>query len=145
MRTFKRSVVLAAALVGVFAGSARAQEVLLAKVPFPFVVHGEQFPAGSYDLLNAQGLITIRGRDNRAAIFALATPADGQDPTGDRPSLVFIHNEREYRLSQIWESGREGLALSEHSIGRRRERAQSSSSEPPTVVVAVTAARAGSA
>jgi len=34
MSTYKTSAVMAAAFVGLFAGSARAQEVVVAKVPF---------------------------------------------------------------------------------------------------------------
>jgi len=50
MRTMKMSSVLAVAFVGMFVGTAHAQETMVARVPFPFVVRGEEFPAGSYEV-----------------------------------------------------------------------------------------------
>ena len=60
MRSIKKSAVLAVAFTGLFAGAARAQERVVATVPFPFVVHGEQLPAGHYDLTNDDGVLSIR-------------------------------------------------------------------------------------
>jgi hypothetical protein len=114
MGTFKRSVVLAVAFVGLAVGTARAQERLVAKIPFPFIVRGEQLPAGSYEIVDNQGMITIEGTDSRdlaAAAVAMGTPASGQDPQGRQPALVFIHSENQYTLSQIWESDAKGLAV----------------------------------
>ena len=136
MTAFKRSMVLATAFVGLFAASARAEETLVAKIPFPFVVHGEQFPAGRYDIINNQGLLTIRGLDNRSAVFALAIPANGRDPEGDQPSLLFTRYESGYRLSQVWESSSEGLALQERSAGRRQSNAKPVAADELTVVFA---------
>jgi hypothetical protein len=115
MRTFKTSATLAAAFVGLFVGSASAQETLVAKIPFSFVVHGEDFPAGRYNVSDESGVLTIRGLDNGAGMFALTIRADGRDPAGDQPVLVFTHSENEYRLSEIWESSADGFALPERS------------------------------
>lgn len=136
METFRRSVVLAVGFVGMFVGSARAQETLVASIPFPFVMRGEEFPAGRYDIVNADGLITIEGTDVRAAGVAMATPASGQDPKGREPSLVFIHSDGRYTLSQIWESDTKGLALTGRSVRGRHVSALPPASEPPTVVSA---------
>lgn len=136
MGTFKRSTVLAVGLVGMFAGSARAQETLVAKIPFAFVMRGQEFPAGRYDIVDAEGVITIEGLDANHAGVAMAIPATGQDPKGKDPALVFIHSEGQYTLSQIWESDAKGLALTRSSAAKRHESALLPASEPPTVVSA---------
>jgi hypothetical protein len=123
MRTFKTAATLAAAFVGVFVGSASAQETVVAKIPFPFVVHGEEFAAGRYRVSDEAGVLTIRGLDNGAGMFALTIRADGRDPAGDQPALVFTPYENEYRLSEIWESDGEGFALPEPSGAPRPGRA----------------------
>ena len=133
MRAIKRSAVLAVAFAGMFAGSARAQEAVVARVPFSFVVRGEEFPAGRYYLTNEEGLLTIRGIDNSAGIFAMTAPAVGTDPIGDQPALVFVRYEKTYRLSQVWDSSSEGLAVQEPSAILRRA---SAATEAPIVVAA---------
>jgi hypothetical protein len=139
MGTFKRSVVLAVGFAGMFVGSARAQERLIVRVPFPFVVRGVTLPAGSYDLVEDQGLITIRGNGAqlRHSTVAMATPTSGKDPEGRDPALVFTHSEDgRYTLSQIWESDTKGLALTRRAAGEHHTSAQRSASEPQTVVAA---------
>lgn len=139
MGTFKRSVVIAIGAVGMFVGSAYAQETLIAKIPFPFVVRGHELPAGRYDIVNNDGVIMIEGADLgdlHSAAVALATPAGGQDPKGSEPSLVFIHSEGRYTLSQIWESDTKGLALARRTGDRHQVSELRSASEPFTVVAA---------
>jgi hypothetical protein len=133
MRAIKTSVVLAVGFIGMFAGSARAQQAVVAKVPFAFVVRGQEFPAGRYNLTTEQGLLTIRGIDNSEGVFAMTTPAGGADPIGDQPALVFVRYEKTYRLSQIWDSGSEGLAVQESSATLRRA---SAATDAPIVVAA---------
>jgi hypothetical protein len=133
MRAIKTSVVLAVGFIGMFAGSARAQEAVVARVPFAFVVRGQEFPAGRYNLTTEQGLLTIRGIDNNAGLFAMTTPAGGADPIGDQPALVFVRYEKTYRLSQIWDSSSEGLVLQGPSGEVPRT---SAASEAPIVVAA---------
>jgi hypothetical protein len=137
MRVIKISSVLVAAFLGMFVGSARAEETIVVKVPFPFVVGTTELPAGHYDISNDQGLLLIRGRDNTAGgIFAPALPADGLDPDGAQPALVFTRYENEYVLSQVWESSNEGFKLREASGVSRRAETQPVAS---TVVVAADA------
>ena len=140
MGRFKRSVVIAIGSVGMFVGSAHAQdETLTAKIPFAFVVRGHELPAGRYDIVNKDGVITIEGMDAgdlHSAAIALATPASGQDPKGSEPSLVFTHAEGRYTLSQIWESETKGLALALRSTRSRHAAALTPAPEAPTVVQA---------
>jgi hypothetical protein len=120
MRRIRTSAVLAAALLGMCVGSARAQETVEAKVPFAFVVRGQEFPAGRYDIIsNDEGMIMIRGIDNGGGGVAMTSPAGGNDPIVDQPSLVFIRHDNKYRLSQIWESSSEGLAVQEPRVAPR--------------------------
>jgi len=111
----KSSVFVAAAVfVGLFVSSARAQGIVTVKVPFPFVVAGRDFPAGRYDIRpddESGAVVLIRGTDNRSASFAITIPADGHDPAGDLPALVFTKYETGYRLSEIWETRTQGRAL----------------------------------
>jgi len=114
MSAIKKSWVFGFAFVGLFAGSARAQEIITVNVPFPFVVGREAFPAGHYEIRPADesgSVIEIRGTDNRSVGFALTMAAGGGDPAGDQPVLVFTKYEKDYRLSQIWQSSTEGRAL----------------------------------
>jgi hypothetical protein len=137
MTTFKKSVVLAVGFVGMFVGSARAEETLVARIPFAFVVRGVEFPAGSYDVIDDQGVITIRGNgaQRASAGVAMATPASGKDPEGRQPALVFTHSEKGYTLSQIWVSDAKGLAVIGDSVRRHHVAALSPVSDP-TVVAA---------
>lgn len=114
MGTIKKASVFAAAFLGMFVGSARAQGIITVKVPFPFVVNKTAFPAGEYSVRadDSDGaIILIEGVGNNSEALALAMPADGRDPAGSRPALVFTRYENEYRLSQIWESSTEGKML----------------------------------
>jgi hypothetical protein len=114
MSAIKRSSVFAAVFLGMFVSSARAQGTITVKVPFPFVVNHEEFPAGQYDIRTVGSVgtvISIEGMNNRSFAFALTVPTVGRDPEGDQPVLVFKRYENGYRLSQIWESSAEGREL----------------------------------
>ncbi len=105
----------AVVLLGMFAASASAQDTVAARIPFPFVVGTESFPAGHYDIQPASlgsAVIVIRGMDKQpSAGFALTDPAGGTDPDGDQPVLVFKRWENTYRLAAIWQSTAEGREL----------------------------------
>ena len=132
----KASVVLAAALLGVCAGSAYAQEMVVAKVPFPFAIRGQQFAAGRYSIENQEGIIMVKGIDTSGGVVALTVPNGGHDPIGDQPALVFVRYENEYRLSQVWPSSTEGLTVQDPAVVQHRA---SLASDVPTVVVAANA------
>ena len=136
MKKMKTCVVLAAALLGVCAGSASAQEMVVAKVPFPFAIRGQQFAAGRYSLSSEQGVLMVRGIDHSGAVVALTVPSGGHDPIGDQPALVFVRSENEYRLSQVWPSSTEGLAVQDPAVVQHRA---ALASDEPTFVVAANA------
>jgi hypothetical protein len=135
MKAIRASLVLAVGFLGIFAGSARAQETLVVKVPFNFVVRGKEMPAGHYEVTVDAGILSIRGTDNRSSNFALPIPADGRDPVGDEPSLVFIRSENQNLLSQIWESPTDGFALPGVAVRSKGDRA-ALQSQPPIVLTA---------
>jgi hypothetical protein len=115
MRSIMRNAVLTAgAILLCAAGTARASTstVLEANVPFPFVVNGQNFPAGKYsvqrDDMGSSVLLIRSEKGNHAAAFVSTTPDGGNDPAGSQPSLTFKRHENQYRLSSIWESAHEG-------------------------------------
>jgi hypothetical protein len=115
MKAVRKSSMFAVLLLGMFAASAHAQDVVTATVPFPFMVGSESFPAGHYDVQPASsgsGVIEIRGMDRKASGgFSLTDVASGNDPAGDQPVLVFKKWENTYRLAEIWDSKDEGREL----------------------------------
>jgi hypothetical protein len=118
--TLKTSLLAAALFVGSFANSSSAQDVINAKIPFSFVVGREEFPAGQYQFTTSQSVLTIRGRDNDAGMYAMVNPADGRDPHGTDPALVFHRYEKTYRLTDIWSSENQGSSL----LMRRHRRSE---------------------
>jgi hypothetical protein len=115
MGAIRKSSMFAVVLVGLFAASAHAQDIISVKVPFPFMVGGESFPAGHYELQPADfgsSVIEIRNLDrNGSGGFVLTSLAGGTDPDGDQPVLVFKKWENIYRLASIWQSREEGREL----------------------------------
>ena len=127
MGAIRKASVFAVLLLGMFGSSARAQGIVTAKVPFPFVVGSKTFPAGQYDIssmADAGTIVAIRGMNNSAGGFALTNPVERGNPAGDQPALVFTRYESGYRLSQIWESGTEGRELAGLPAGKRTARAE---------------------
>jgi hypothetical protein len=110
----RKAGILAAVLVVCAGAKARAATIDV-KVPFPFMVQGKTLPAGEYRLENDGAVVMIRStKGNSAGLFVMTRPADGRDPAGDRPSLIFTRHETQYRLTDIWESDSQGLAIGGH-------------------------------
>ena len=123
MRIIKTSSLFVAVFLGMFIGSARAQGIVIANVPFSFLVGHQEFPAGQYEIRNADeagATISIEGVNNRSHAFALTMPAAGGDPVGDQPVLVFSRDENGYQLAQIWDSSTQGRALQGVSVSAAR-------------------------
>jgi hypothetical protein len=141
MRIIHTSLLAATALLGLCVGDAHAQTFVVAKVPFPFMLRGQKFPAGTYQVRDADassGLVTIQSETSGAATFAFAQHSSGTDPAGDKPALVFDRYENGYRLTEIWESGVEGLTLPSIRHGSKNSEADSNTdtSHETTYVVA---------
>jgi len=112
----RKSVMLAGAclLFGVANANASEGYAFEVKVPFPFVVTGHTFPAGQYMVEEqAEGsVLLLRGeKGNHAVTFLRTTRASRQEPAGTQPALTFTRDEKQYRLSSVWESGSEGWSV----------------------------------
>src|SRR6266850_804543 len=104
--------VLAAGCLVLFAGAARASTIEV-KVPFSFLVQGQTLPAGQYMLTRSgTDVVQITGeRGTYATMFIMTMPAGGHDPAGQKPALTFKRDEKQYRLSGIWESETDGRTI----------------------------------
>src|SRR5689334_3451038 len=82
--TLKRMSALAIATAALGLGSvtvARAQEEVVAKVPFDFIVNGKQMPAGDYQvsqIFEGSGVLTVANADGLESVntFTVASSAD---------------------------------------------------------------------
>jgi hypothetical protein len=110
---------LIGALAGVLvtAGTAAAADELVAKVPFPFVANGHNFPAGQYTIERAgssPSVLLIRSENGRrTAAFVATRPAGNHAPGSEMPALQFKKHENQYRLSAVWESANDGFEVME--------------------------------
>ncbi len=97
MKIFTTAVFAAFALSDV-AGAATASHNLRVTVPFAFVVAGEQFKPGNYEVTETQnGVITVQGEGKAAAVLSIP----GQSPSATVVSTVSFKNSR----SQSYLSG----------------------------------------
>jgi hypothetical protein len=107
--------VFAAVILGLGVSTAHAQEMMRVNVPFAFVVGHHQFAAGQYEIREIDGtanVLAIEGISDPSSFgFVLTNAAYGKDPAGDQPTLVFTHDENQYRLTQVWDSTTEGREL----------------------------------
>ena len=136
MSVIRKSSVLVAAFVGMFVTSARAQETVVANVPFPFTVEHDQLQPGRYEVRIEGGILLIRRADTGVGVFATTFHAGGADPAGDTPSLVFTHHDSDYVLSQVWESNIDGLVVVEPPVRERHAEARPGTSDGSIVVLA---------
>ncbi|MCU1386169.1 MAG: hypothetical protein JWL71_4866 [Acidobacteria bacterium] len=84
-------VLAAAAIVVGSASAAQAEDRVDVKVPFAFIVNGEQLPAGTYDVAemsDGPNVLIIRSADGREAVSMLTIPSSSSNEEGD-PKLLF--------------------------------------------------------
>ena len=139
MRVITKSAVLAAIFLGTFVAPARAEEIITADIPFAFVVEHHEFPAGQYDVRTSDDsadVIWIEGMTHRSAAVVLTVRADGRDPAGAQPALVFTRSENAYQLSQIWESPDHGREITAPSGTRHVRQSAALSGGPETLTIA---------
>lgn len=91
------------------AASARADEEVVARVPFDFIAGGVRLPAGNYVVTQqAQPeVVSIASTDRRHFTFVLMNPMSA-DKAGDTPRLVFERVGADHFLSQVVGDGKEG-------------------------------------
>jgi hypothetical protein len=99
-------------LCAVGTAQASTTTVLRANVPFPFVVNGQNMPAGTYTVERddmSRGILLVRqGQGKHAATFVSSIPDRKKDPAGSRAALTFTRYENEYRLANVWQADHEG-------------------------------------
>jgi len=93
----------AALLVVASPAAARAEESVVATVPFAFIVGNVQMPAGSYvikEMEDAPDLLSIASKDGRHTAFILSIPMASDQPS-DTSELVFEKFGGEHFLSRV--------------------------------------------
>ena len=85
------------------------------KVPFPFVVGTQAYPAGKYTVQwddADPSIMLIEGQNgNRAGGLMLTAPPRLHDPAGRGAALTFRRYEKQYRLSGVRESHSEAWSV----------------------------------
>ena len=91
------------------AGPARADQRLVTRVPFDFIVGDARLPAGEYVVteLPQQGLVSIESKDSGHKAFVLTMPAEF-DRASSTPELVFERFGGQLFLSRIIGEDNEG-------------------------------------
>jgi hypothetical protein len=96
-------VVMAGILLG-GASAAMAQDSVVAKVPFAFVVNGVKLPAGNYTIsrdTNSPALMSIARADGRRSTLTMSHSVDVNRATEQAPQLEFTKVGGQYQLSRI--------------------------------------------
>ncbi len=103
VRTWTAIVAGAAGLTIATSAVARAQEEVVATVPFEFTVGNEQLPAGGYVISRVSDMdpemvaITSTGGMHRALVITIPSSAEGDAP----PELVFARVEGHNYLERV--------------------------------------------
>ena len=111
MRTSLVRIILGAVVVGLSAGTARAEELCRVSVPFPFTVNGRTLPQGQYLVRSDDqdpSIVTIDGITSRSSAVVSTTPDYRPTSPDAKPGLTFVRHGSDYQLSQIWETGEYG-------------------------------------
>jgi hypothetical protein len=90
-------------MVGASASVARADEQVIAHVPFAFIVGESRLPAGDYvvkEMDSDPGVIQIARADGHQVMFTLTQTASSSGMQG-RPRLVFEKFEDQYFLARV--------------------------------------------
>jgi hypothetical protein len=115
----KRATIVSVAILAVlaFAGSTAfaqtaAARTAVVKVDFPFLVKGQEMPAGSYtfQIDNNEILVRAQGGPGQGAIMPVLTRLGRHDKDAD-PELVFDRVGGKYLLSEVWLPGEDGYLL----------------------------------
>jgi hypothetical protein len=96
---------LALALLAADAG--RAQEPVLANIPFAFTVGNVTLPAGEYRVEKVQDsspALLIQGTDRGASIIVMTSAVEVNAPQA-QTKLIFLRHGKRCFLSQVWTAG----------------------------------------
>lgn len=120
---------------------AQSSTVLVANIPFEFVIGNKAFPAGEYTFrYTYRNVIQIQSQDRGESMFVSTGPAEAKK-MGNR--LVFNRYGDQYFLSTLWRMGDLGRAVrmsrSERELIRARRALAKSASEPQMVSIMLVA------
>jgi hypothetical protein len=105
---------LAAALVLIGgASAARADELIVAKVPFAFIVGDSLLPPGEYavfDVSNDPHVVSIKSVDGKQFVFTMTIPSSFADEQAE-PDLVFEQVGDQHFLARIVDGNGDGRDL----------------------------------
>jgi hypothetical protein len=122
----KVGIVLGAAVMVLgIAQSARADEEVVARVPFDFIVGGQRLPAGKYLVTQNRALVSIESTDRRHFVFVLMNPMSTNE-AWTAPRLVFERIGEDHFLSQVVAGPKEGSEslLTPAQMERQSQRAE---------------------
>ena len=111
--TTKVWMVLTLALMGIAgASTARADQMLVTRVPFDFIVGDTRLPAGDYIVteMPQDGMVSIASKDRERTAFVLTVRAVF-DREASTPELVFERFGGQHFLSQIIGERNEGREI----------------------------------
>ena len=86
---------------------ARAQEALLANIPFAFAAGQTTLPAGEYKVqkvTNDSSPLLIRSTDGNGTSIVMTFAASANAPQ-DKSKLIFRRHGNRYFLAQVWTAG----------------------------------------
>ncbi len=117
---------------------ARAQEAVLANIPFAFTAGQMTLPAGEYrvqKLTNDSSPLLIRSTDGDGASIVMTFAASANAPQ-DKSKLVFHRYGNRYFLAQVWTAGSaRGRELPKSA--KEKEQALAAHNEAPEQVTIV--------
>ena len=97
--------ILALALLATQVG--RAQEPVLANIPFAFTAGEVTLPAGEYrvqKVIEGSAALLIRCTEGSPAIMVMTSPAEANGPQ-EKSKLIFHRYGNRYFLAQVWSAG----------------------------------------
>lgn len=117
---------------------ARAQEAMVANIPFAFTAGDKTLPAGEYRVEKAaNGSLTlmIRSTDGKEGMFVSSLPAVTSKPQ-TQSKLIFHRYGHQYFLSQVWVAGySQGRQL--HESAKEKEQTLAARNVTPDKVIIV--------
>lgn len=89
--------------------SAQTSRMIVAHIPFEFVVGNERMPAGDYIIRHvvrdSEKTLMIRRADGSATVTVTTNAVEARKEI-DKPKLNFMRHGEEYFLAQVWTPGK---------------------------------------
>jgi len=103
------------------------------RVPFSFIVNGKTLPAGTYNIDNNNGVLTLKGAQDAAIVLSTGT-SRAADRSG-RGSVVFFRSGSRYDLIEIWDADGSGREV--RRSHRPKEERRAGAPAPERIVIPV--------